>query len=120
MEVYTTKTGGIGGTIRKTVEDFLVEEILLDGSKAVIEKNASIVKPALGATTNRQKYLLCVLVKRNWDTFAAIKSVAKTLGIEQARIQFAGIKDAKAVTAQYVTFDNVPGEEVAKVTYRDV
>jgi len=120
MEVYTTKTGGIGGTIRKTVEDFLVEEILLDGSKAVIEKNASIVKPALGATTNRQKYLLCVLVKRNWDTFAAIKSVAKTLGIEQARIQFAGIKDAKAVTAQYVTFDNVPEEEVAKVTYRDV
>jgi tRNA pseudouridine13 synthase len=120
MEVYATKTGGIGGAIRKTVEDFIVEEILLDGSKAVVEKSDGIVKPALGATTNRQRYLLCVLIKRNWDTFAAIKSVAKALGIEQARIQFAGIKDAKAITAQYVTFDGVPAEEVAKVAYRDV
>jgi tRNA pseudouridine13 synthase len=98
MEVYTTKTAGIGGTIRKTVEDFVVEEVLLDGSKASIKKNVAPAKPALGATASGQRFLLCVLIKRNWDTFMAVKNVAKVLDIDQARIQFAGIKDAKAVT----------------------
>ena len=120
MEVYTTKTAGIGGFIRKSFEDFIVEEILVDGSKATIKKSGLPVKPALGASTMRQRFLLCVLAKRNWDTFLAIKNVAKTLGIEQARIQFAGIKDAKAVTAQHVTIDGLSAEEAIKIVYKDV
>ena len=63
---------------------------------------------------------LCVLVKRNWDTFLAVKNVAKALCIDQKRVQFAGIKDAKAVTAQFVTFETVSSEDAAKVEVKDI
>ncbi len=118
IEVYVTKTSGIGGAIRRAAEDFVVEEVLVDGSKATIEKTAS--KPPLGATALRQRFLLSVLVKRNWDTFIAVKNVANELGIDPPRIQIAGIKDAKAITAQHVTIDGVSIEDASKVHYKDV
>jgi tRNA pseudouridine13 synthase len=118
IETYLTKTTGIGGVIRRTVEDFVVEEMLLDGSKAMAEKTAS--KPPLNATETRQRFLLCVLVKRNWDTFIAVKNIAKELGISQDRIQIAGIKDAKAVTAQHITIEGVSPEEAAAIQVRDL
>ena len=118
IEVYATKTPGVGGTIRKSAEDFIVEETLLDGSKATTKQTET--KPALGATETRQRFLLCVLVKRNWDTFIAVKNVAKELGIGQERIQIAGIKDAKAVTAQYVTIEGVYAEEAATINFKDI
>ena len=37
IEVYATKTAGVGGAIRESVEDFVVEEVLVDGSKATCE-----------------------------------------------------------------------------------
>ena len=64
--------------------------------------------------------MLCVLVKRNWDTFIAIKNVAKQLGIDQRRIQIAGIKDAKAVTAQYLTIEDSLMEDASKVNIKDI
>jgi tRNA pseudouridine13 synthase len=118
IETYVTKTAGIGGAIRRVAEDFVVEEVLVDNSKATVEK--TINKPALGATALRQRFLLCVLVKRNWDTFIAVKNVAKQLGIDQARISIAGIKDAKAITAQHVTIEDVSTEEASKVHVKDV
>ena len=119
LEVYLTKTAGIGGIIRKTIDDFIVEEVLLDGSKATIKKEASI-KLALGATAKQQRFLLSVLVKRNWDMLMAVKNVARELGIDQGRIQIAGIKDAKAITAQYITLDGVLIEDAAKVRYKEI
>ena len=95
-----------------------MEETLVDGSKAPID--GTVPNKALGSTQNKQRFLLCTLVKRNWDTFIAVKNVAKALGLEQKRVQFAGIKDAKALTAQYITLENVSLEEVAKVDLKDV
>ncbi len=118
MEVYSTGTAGLGGAIRRAVKDFVVEETLVDGSVAAAQKKKA--GPALGASMKKQQFLLCVLVKRNWDTFIAVKNVAKALGISQECIQFAGIKDAKAVTAQYVTIEGVSVEEVAAVHVKDV
>ena len=77
IEVYATKSLGVGGAIREAVEDFVVEEVLVDGSKANV--NGSVPDKVLGSSAQRQRFLLCVLVKRNWDTFIAIKNVAKQL-----------------------------------------
>lgn len=114
MEVYAIKTQGVGGAIKASVEDFMVEEVLVDGSKAQINPSEP-QKSVLGCTQQSQRYLLCVLVKRNWDNFIAVKNVARQLGIDQNRIQIAGIKDAKAATAQYITIENVLMEDAAKV-----
>ena len=118
IEVYATKSLGIGGAIRESVDDFVVEEVLVDGSKA--QRQVGTASRVLGSSLSRQRYLLCVMVKRNWDTFIAVKNVARALGIEQARIQFAGIKDAKAVTAQHITVENVSMEDIEKVNVKDI
>ncbi len=118
IDVYATDTAGIGGVIRQSVDDFAVEEVLVDGSKAKIDDSAE--KRVLGASSRRQRYLLCVLVKRNWDTFIAIKNVAKQLGISQTQVHIAGIKDAKAVTAQHITIENGSMEDIARVNVKDI
>jgi tRNA pseudouridine13 synthase len=118
IEVYATRTKGVGGVIRESINDFVVEEVLVDGSKASV--NGEVPNRVLGSTLQRQRYLLCILVKRNWDTFIAVKNIAKSLGIDQARVQFAGIKDAKAVTAQHITIENILVEDIAKVDVKDV
>jgi tRNA pseudouridine13 synthase len=116
--VYATKTEGVGGVIRDAVEDFVVEEVLVDGSRAEIEK--TVEKTVLGATTTKRRYLLCVLVKRNWDTFVALRNIAKQLGVSQRQIQIAGIKDAKAVTAQHITLENCSIEDASEVHVKDI
>jgi tRNA pseudouridine13 synthase len=119
IEAYATQTSGIGGRIRGTAKDFQVEEILADGSKAQVappEKEPQ----ALGSSLEQQRHLLCVLAKQNWDTFIVTKNVANQFGIGQNSIQIAGIKDAKAVTAQYVTIENLTMEDTVKVNVKGV
>jgi tRNA pseudouridine13 synthase len=116
--VYTTHSLGIGGVIRQSVEDFVVEEVLVDGSKAQI--NQSVMHQVLSSSPTKNRYLLCVMVKRNWDTFQAIKVVAEQLGISTRQIQIAGIKDAKAVTAQHITVESVSAEDIQKIHLKDI
>ena len=118
IEVYATKSLGVGGVIREAVDDFVVEEVLVDGSKARI--NGSVPNKVLSSSSQRQRFLLCVLVKRNWDTFIATRNVAKQLSIDQGRIQIAGIKDAKAITAQHITIENGLTEDASKVNVKDI
>jgi tRNA pseudouridine13 synthase len=121
IEVYATSSLGVGGVIRQRVEDFVVREVLVDGSEAGItlpERN--VEQGALGSSSVENRYLLCVLVKRNWDTFLAVKAVARQLSISTRRVQFAGIKDAKAVTAQHITVEDVSAEEIRKVQAKDI
>ena len=117
MEVYVTQMRGIGGVIRSNAEDFIVEEVLVDGSKAKIE---NVESHALRATRDKQGFLLCVLVKRNWDTFIVIKNIARQLGIWQDQISIAGIKDAKAITAQHITIEHGIMEHISEVSIKDV
>ncbi|MCW4045482.1 MAG: tRNA pseudouridine(13) synthase TruD [Candidatus Bathyarchaeota archaeon] len=118
IEVYATSALGIGGVIRSIVEDFAVEEVLVDGSRARIEHGME--SHALGASLDRQGFLLCVLVKRDWDTFLALKNIARQLGVSPERIGIAGIKDAKAVTAQHITIERGAMEAAAGISIKDV
>jgi len=114
IEVYATKSLGIGGKIRRFPEDFVVEEILSDGSKAKVEPKSF---PQL---VGRGRYLVCVLVKRNWDTLLATGAIAKQLDMSQERIQIAGIKDANALTAQHVSISRATPEQISSVRIRDL
>ena len=118
IDVYATETEGIGGVIRESVDDFKVEEVLVDGSRAEIGKATG--SRGVFDSGGAQRYLLCVLVKRNWDTFIAIKRVAERLGISSRRISIAGIKDAKAVTSQHIVIEGTTPENVAKVNVKDI
>jgi tRNA pseudouridine13 synthase len=114
IEAYISQSLGIGGRIRQFTGDFVVEEVLMDGSKAQVS-STEILQPV-----GRGRYLICVLVKQDWDTFLAIKKVARRLGISPKRIQIAGIKDAKAFTAQHISIRGVTPERVSRVRIKDI
>jgi tRNA pseudouridine13 synthase len=115
METYVTQSPGVGGRIRQLLDDFVVEELLVDGSLAEVAPPVEGWEPA-----GMGRYLICVLVKRRWDTFLAVREVAKRLRISQKRIRFAGIKDTKALTAQHISLQNVSPNRVAEVKIKDI
>lgn len=114
IEVYATKTPGIGGKIRVIPEDFIVEEELTDGSEARLQPEA--VEPPRISEWGR--FLLCVLVKKNVDSLIAVRRIAQSLQIAPDRVSIAGIKDARALTAQYVTLAAVAPKRVSKLDLR--
>ncbi len=114
MEIYATQSLGIGGRIRQFLEDFVVEELLADGSKAEVSP-VETQKPV-----GRGRYLICVLVKRDWDTLLAVRRVARRLGISHKRIRIAGMKDAKALTAQHISLQGVAPTRASQVKIKDI
>jgi len=114
IEVYVTQSPGIGGRIRQFPEDFVVQEILVNGSKAEVSPVETHEPVGEG------RYLICMLVKRNWDTLLAVKNTARRLGISRKRIRIAGIKDAKALTSQHISISGVTPERVLQVKIKDI
>jgi tRNA pseudouridine13 synthase len=99
---YASDADGIGGRLRTTAEDFVVEEIPLEK------------KPTAGP------FLICRLTKRNWELQHAVKEIAKRLGISHRRIGWAGTKDRNAVTTQWISLYNVTADQVAAVHLKDI
>jgi len=121
IEIYATDSLGVGGIIKQCAEDFVVEEVLVDGSRAEADFSQTCIKQNVLGSSNVQKhYLLCVMVKKNWDTLLAIRAIAQQLGINMNCIQIAGIKDAKAVTAQHITVEGVTAEDISRVSVKDI
>ncbi|MEM2226048.1 MAG: tRNA pseudouridine(13) synthase TruD [Candidatus Bathyarchaeia archaeon] len=97
MLCYATGSKGIGGRLRVDPKDFIVRERLLDGSIA----NESFEG---GQPLGSGHFLRCVLVKENVDHFSAIGIAAEAMGCRPKDVGFAGMKDKRALTAQFVTF----------------
>jgi tRNA pseudouridine13 synthase len=88
---------GLGGTIRVEPEDFLVEEIPL-------------YEP-LGTGD----HVVFLLEKRGISTFEALLWLSKSVKVSEHAIGYAGLKDARAVTRQWMSVARVPVERVLAV-----
>lgn len=93
---YYTDTPGINGNIKEQVNDFIVQELANHESK---EGDHLIVK----------------LRKQNMTTLQAINKLSKMLHISRKRIGYAGNKDKRAVTEQYISIKGVSEEDVNQV-----
>ncbi|MHB8051816.1 MAG: tRNA pseudouridine(13) synthase TruD [Methanoregula sp.] len=102
IQYYASDTEGIGGRLRATAEDFIVEEI----------------PPERKQTSG--PFLICRLTKKNWELQHAVKEIAKRLGISHRRIGWAGTKDRNAVTTQWISLYNVTPEQAAAVYLKDI
>ncbi len=121
IEVYATKSLGVGGVLRRSVEDFVVEEVLVDGSRAKTSlPGDAFGYGVLGSSLLKDRYLLCVLIKRNWDTLSALKAVADQVGVSVEQIHVAGLKDAAAITAQHVTVEGASLSDIQRVNVKDI
>src|SRR5947209_3134217 len=103
IEGYLTSTPGLGGTLKATAEDFVVEEI------------SSPPPPAIDGS-----YTIAALRVRNWETNRLVRELARGLHISRRRIGFAGTKDKRALTTQLFSFENVSPEAVKALRMKDV
>lgn len=103
---YLSSSPGINGKIKCQAEDFIVKEVI---PKSMFKGNQCLIY--------RMK-------KQNWETMAAIKEIAKRIGIDYKNIGFAGTKDRHAVTYQYISIcsENLENlkESIASLNIRDI
>ncbi|WP_297522823.1 tRNA pseudouridine(13) synthase TruD [Thermococcus sp.] len=95
------KSPGIGGRIKAFPEDFVV------------------IEEPLPQIFEGKRYAIFLLKKRNWDTMAVIREIAKRAGISQGEMGFAGTKDKRAITYQYISAPARAKEKVEEVKIRD-
>ncbi|MCX6657494.1 MAG: tRNA pseudouridine(13) synthase TruD [Euryarchaeota archaeon] len=103
LEVFLTEgIPGIGGKLRKTPEDFQVDEI-------------SILPPA----DPEGKFVIANVWHRNWEANRLVRRLGSNLRIGRAKIGFAGTKDGRSVSTQLMSF-NAPIEAVQSLAIPDV
>jgi len=103
IEGYLTSTPGLGGTIKASADDFVVDEI------------SSPPTPAIDG-----RYTIVALRVRNWETNRLVRELARALHISRRRIGFAGTKDKRALTTQLFSFENVPPEAIKALRMKDL
>ncbi|MFB5606063.1 MAG: tRNA pseudouridine(13) synthase TruD [Nitrosarchaeum sp.] len=89
ISVYSTKFNGIGGQIRAEAENFKVTEVISEKS--------------LKSITSQDGYAVYKLKKKKIDTNHALSDIFRKKGI---RLKALGLKDASAVTEQFVCSDS--------------
>lgn len=96
MVYYSTSGRGVGGRLRQTAEDFVVEEITREGVLANADMGSLSVVEG--------RYSLAVLTKTSRDLLPTLHVIGKRLGVQ---VGFAGIKDRRAVTSQLISMDRL-------------
>lgn len=109
---YLSKLEGVGGAMRRSPEDFIVEEIMKDGT--LLEINKKIQRDGEGDFTH------FILQKRNWDTIQALKEIGRKLRCGIRRFSYAGMKDRNAVTTQLAAAFRVDRNALLSLKIKDI
>ncbi len=110
---FRSGTAGIGGTIKSCPEDFVVEEIGLDGT--VFGVGFPVSRP-----DENGRFVHFVLQKRNWATAMAAREIANRLHSSPRGISFAGSKDKCAITTQLMSAEGADRNAVLNLGIRDI
>ena len=87
IEVYLTDTKGLGGKLKETAQDFIVDEISIEPKRF-----------------DAARYVIARVRSVNWETNKLIRELARNLRVSRNNIGFAGTKDKRAVTTQLMSF----------------
>ncbi len=100
------------GYLKLWPQDFIVEEILKDGTTQTIDFNDFLKKGA----SEKQLTLYATLIKCGLSTIEAIEEISSFLAMDKKQIQFAGIKDKDAITAQLMSFRGLEIEKMKEIS----
>ncbi len=106
LNCWITDFPAIKGKIRERYEDFIVEEILPDGT--VLE----LKKPKLKPSGLEGLFTHFILIKKGISNFDAIITIADKLHVPLSYFFYSGNKDKDAVTVQRVAVWGVPPEKL--------
>jgi tRNA pseudouridine13 synthase len=101
MKWYISDTPPIRGVLKSNAEDFIVDEIPFEFG-------------------NEGRHLICRLTKKNWELQRAIKEIAKSFGMSHRRISWAGTKDKRALTTQYISIYDINPSDIENFHLRDI
>jgi len=107
-------SNGIGGEIKQTPKDFIVEEISKEGE--VFELDKRIEHNEL----NKGDYSYFILQKTNYTTTNAIKTLSKYLNLGKKRINYAGMKDKIGITTQLCSAYKTEPTKLLSVKLKDI
>jgi len=114
---HATKAKGFSGKFKQEPEDFIVQEILVDGTVASLEPEVG----GSGAPGLRgAEYTQFTLVKRDWNQDTILHRIARFSGVSRKRFSYAGTKDKFALTAQRISAWKVLPEKLAEIRIKDV
>lgn len=99
---YLSETRGIGGNIKEQIDDFRVEEI----ADPEMDEDSS--------------HTVFKLTKHNMTTMEAIRELSNMLHVSRKRFGYAGNKDKRAVTTQYMSVDGLGEAELNRVFMPDL
>jgi tRNA pseudouridine13 synthase len=98
----TEDVPGIGGVIKKIPDDFRVEEI------------------AQYEPSGEGTHVFAFVEKRNMTTTDMIAEIARVVGVRRNEVGYAGRKDSRAVTRQWISFEHVDPEPIAQFQSRKI
>lgn len=93
----TPEIPGVGGVIKESPEDFLVEEI------------------PLYTPCGEGEHLYLEIEKRGITTLEAIRRIARRFDLQERDIGYAGMKDSRGITRQTLSVQRVAAEQVASL-----
>lgn len=110
---------GIGGEIKKSPEDFVVEEITKNG--VTLERGKIYKSTDLELSEDLEgKFCLFIMQKTNWNTIQALTNIAKLFRRGKKSIGFAGTKDRLSVSLQLCSIFGVKSAELERIRVKDI
>ena len=102
IDSYLTDTPGLGGRLRKRIEDFVV-----------VEKFKEPPPDHSG------RFSIATIRVKNWETNRLIRRLSMEFGIDRKDIGFAGTKDKRAITTQMMSFP-LPPATMRELDIKDI
>jgi tRNA pseudouridine13 synthase len=112
---YLSKTPGTGGTLKSAPEDFLVEEILEDGTVLGLDRPFSRAGEPGGC-----KFVHFILQKRDWSTSSALSELARRLHTSPKAFNAAGMKDKVSISVQLASVQGIGRDALLALDMKDI
>lgn len=97
LPYLTNDIPGIGGVIKARAQDFVVEEI------------------PLFALSGEGSFVHALIQKKKMSSLDAIARISRATGILRSKIGYAGLKDTRAITQQWMSFEDIDPSELLKL-----
>lgn len=104
------------GYLKFLPQDFIVEEIGPDGTVYTVDFE-NVLSPDSPLNDDEERATIyATLVKCNIGTLEVVADLAGHLRCEEKQIQYAGIKDKNAITAQRISFRGIKIADLKKIS----
>jgi len=128
MELYSTDFDGVGGRLKRRMDDFVVEEITPDGHVLTVQpwsRDSSEQETLRPIEGDRSRFVTFVLQKIALSTMDVAAILAAELKISRQAVSYAGLKDKRAITVQLMSVPARAAERLrrirlARIDIRDI